>query len=84
MMSVPAPLVYDPYEYEIDAHPHPVRKQLRDQAPLYRNDEHDFWAISRFQDVLDASLDWQTFSSTHGTVWPSIPTNERCSSRTRR
>ncbi len=65
---MPPRIVYDPYDYEIDAHPQPVWQRLRDEAPLYRNAEHDFWAISRFQDVLDASLDWQTFSSAHGTV----------------
>lgn len=63
-----APLVYDPFDYEIDAAPHAVWKRLRDDAPLYRNDEHDFWALSRFTDVLDASLDWRTYSSAHGTV----------------
>jgi cytochrome P450 len=62
------PLRYDPYDYEIDADPHPTWRRLRDEAPLYRNDEHDFYALSRFQDVVDASLDTETYSSTHGTV----------------
>ena len=43
-------------------------KRLRDEAPLYRNDKYDFWALSRFDDVLAASLDDATFSSAHGTV----------------
>ena len=45
-------LVYDPYDYDIDANPHPVWKRLRDEAPVYYNDEHDFYALSRFDDVL--------------------------------
>jgi len=61
-------LYYDPYDYAIDANPHPVWKRMRDEAPLYRNDRYDFWALSRFQDVLDASLDHETFSSAKGTV----------------
>ncbi|MCZ7530249.1 MAG: cytochrome P450 [Acidimicrobiia bacterium] len=62
------PLRYDPFDYAIDADPHPIWRRMRDEAPLYRNEEHDFWALSRFADVLEASLDWRTFSSAHGTV----------------
>jgi cytochrome P450 len=62
------PLVYDPYDYELDREPHPVWKRLRDEAPIYYNPEYDFYALSRFRDVLDASLDDKTFSSARGTV----------------
>jgi cytochrome P450 len=63
---------YDPYDYEIDTDPHPVWRRLRDEAPLYRNDRYDFWALSRFADVYDASLDWKTYSSARGTVLEMI------------
>jgi cytochrome P450 len=63
-----AELVYDPYDYAIDADPHPIWKRLRDEAPLYYNAEYDFYALSRFQDVLDASIDHETYSSNRGTV----------------
>ncbi len=61
-------LYYDPYDYGIDADPHPVWRRMRDEAPLYRNDKYDFWALSRFDDVMQASLDDATYSSAHGTV----------------
>jgi cytochrome P450 len=61
-------IVYDPFDYSIDADPHPIWRRMRAEAPLYRNDEHDFWALSRFQDVLDASVDTATYSSAYGTV----------------
>lgn len=61
-------LRYDPYDYEIDANPHPVWRRMRDEAPLYRNEEHDFYALSRFKDVMEASVDTATYSSAHGTV----------------
>jgi len=64
----PTDLVYDPYDYEIDANPHPIFKRLRDEAPIYYNPKYDFWALSRFKDVLEASLDAETFSSARGTV----------------
>jgi cytochrome P450 len=59
---------YDPFDYTIDADPHPVWRRMRDEAPLYRNEEFDFYALSRFQDVMEASLDTETYSSAYGTV----------------
>ena len=61
-------LVYDPYDYTIDANPHPVWKRLRDEAPVYYNEQHGFYALSRFDDVFAASLDPGRFSSAHSTV----------------
>jgi cytochrome P450 len=61
-------IYYDPYDYAIDADPHPVWKRMRDEAPLYRNDRYDFWALSRFADVIEASVDVETYSSADGTV----------------
>jgi cytochrome P450 len=68
MVATPTPLVYDPYDYAIDADPHPIWKRLRDEAPVYYNEQHDFYALSRFDDVLAAHLDPTTFSSAHTTV----------------
>jgi cytochrome P450 len=73
-MSTGTDLEYDPYDPVIDADPHPVWKRLRDEAPLYRNDRYDFWALSRFDDVLAASTDWRTYSSARGTVLEMIDT----------
>jgi cytochrome P450 len=57
---------WDPFDYALHADPHPTWRRMREEAPLYRNERHDFWALTRFQDVLDASLDWETFSSARG------------------
>jgi cytochrome P450 len=65
---------YDPYDAAIDRDPHPTWRQLRDEAPLYYNPQHDFYALSRYDDVLAASLDWQTYSSARGTVLEIIDT----------
>jgi cytochrome P450 len=62
------PLAWDPYDTAYKSEPHAIWRRLRDQAPLYRNDEYDFWALSRFSDVMAAHLDPRTFSSGHGTV----------------
>ncbi|NRA03648.1 MAG: cytochrome P450 [Myxococcales bacterium] len=68
VQSSPTELVYDPYDYQIDENPHPIWKRMRDEAPLYYNAQYDFYALSRFQDVLEASLDAQTYISGRGTV----------------
>ena len=73
-MTSGADLYYDPYDEAIDRDPHPVWKRLRDEAPLYYNEQHDFYALSRYADVLQASLDWPTYSSARGTVLESIDT----------
>jgi cytochrome P450 len=59
---------YDAYDRAIAADPHPVWRRMREEAPLYRNQRFDFWALSRFHDVLDASVDVETYSSAKGTV----------------
>ncbi|MFM8862019.1 MAG: cytochrome P450 [Acidimicrobiia bacterium] len=64
----PADLHWDPYDAVLDDDPHPTWKRLRDEAPVYRNDHFDFWALSRYADVEAASRDTATFSSSHGTV----------------
>ncbi|MGO8861223.1 MAG: cytochrome P450 [Acidimicrobiales bacterium] len=59
---------YDPYDFDIDADPYPVWKRLRDEAPLYFNENYEFYALSRFDDVERALHDWQAYSSAKGSV----------------
>jgi cytochrome P450 len=61
-------LYYDPYDFDIDADPYPVWRRMRDEAPLYYNERHDFYALSRFDDVERASVDWPTYISGRGSV----------------
>jgi len=59
-------LIYDPYSMEIGYNPHPLFRRLRDEAPVYHNDEHNFFALSRFEDVERAHVDRETFISSRG------------------
>ncbi len=59
---------YDPYDPVVDRDPHDTWRRLRDEAPLYRNERLDFYALSRYDDVLSALLDWETYSSGRGTL----------------
>lgn len=59
---------YDMYSVEINADPYPVYRRLREEAPLYYNDAHDFYAVSRFEDVEKGLLDAQTYISGKGAI----------------
>jgi len=64
--AISEPLVYDPYAYEIHEDPYPTYARMREEAPLYRNDERNFWALSRHADVMAAFRDSERFSNAEG------------------
>ena len=64
----PDDLRWDPLDPDLKSEPYPVWRRLRDEAPCYYNEEFDFWALSRFEDVDAAHRDPSTFSSAHGIV----------------
>ena len=68
-------LYYDPYSVEIDADPYPVYRRMRDEAPLYYNEPHDFYALTRFTDVEKSLLDAKTFISGRGGIIELIRAN---------
>ena len=61
-------IYYDPYDFEIDEDPYPVWRRMRDDAPLYYNDRYDFFALTRFDDVEPALVDWETYRSGRGSI----------------
>lgn len=58
--------LYDPFSAEILEDPHPVYRRLRDDAPAYWLGDYDCWALSRFEDVWNASEDPETYRSGDG------------------
>lgn len=66
---------YDPYDVEIFADPYPTFRRLRDEQPLYYNDRHDFFALSRFADVEQGLVNRETFISGRGAVLELIKAN---------
>ena len=54
---------YDPYDVDIDRDPYPTYARLRDEAPIYYNEPHDFYAVSRHADVAKGVADRDTFIS---------------------
>ncbi len=59
---------YDPYDIEINEDPYPTFRRMRDEAPLYYNEPHDFYAVTRYDDVDRGLRDWDTFRSGRGAI----------------
>ena len=59
-------IVLDPYDYDFHEDPYPYYQRLRDEAPLYRNEELGFWALSRHADVLAGFRNSTTLSNKFG------------------
>jgi cytochrome P450 len=59
---------WEPFEARFVTDPYPVYARLREEAPLYYNDKHDFYAVSRYDDCELGLSDWRTFSSSRGSI----------------
>ncbi len=59
-------VILDPYDYDFHEDPYPYYQRLRDEAPLYRNEELGFWAVSRHRDVLQGFRNSTTLSNREG------------------
>jgi cytochrome P450 len=66
MTLTSAPVEFDPLSEGFFNDPTEVYRRLRDEAPVYFNEQYGFYALSRFADVLSAHRDWEAFSSAHG------------------
>ena len=64
-LQIDKPLL-DPYDYDFHEDPYPYYKRLRDEAPLYRNEELGFWAVSRHADVHQGFRNSTTLSNRFG------------------
>jgi cytochrome P450 len=59
-------VTFDPFGDEYFNDPTEMYRRLRDEAPVYFNEDWGFYALSRFDDVVRAHRDWQGFSSAYG------------------
>ncbi len=66
---------YDPYDVEINADPYPAFARLREEAPVFHNEQYDFWALSRATDVEQAFINWRTFSNSRSDILDIIKAN---------
>ena len=66
MTASTSDVILDPYDYDFHEDPYPYYKRLRDEAPLYYNEELGFWALSRHHDVREGFRNSTTLSNRDG------------------
>ncbi|MET0900463.1 MAG: cytochrome P450 [Mycobacterium sp.] len=64
-MSKPK-LVFDPVSQDYFDNPYEVYARMREEAPLYYDEDEDFYALTRHEDVAAAFKDHESFSSARG------------------
>jgi cytochrome P450 len=74
--SVKIPPHWDPYNQTYFANPYPVFRRLRAEAPIYYNDEYDFYALSQYDDCVTVLGDRDTYISSRGGVLEFIKTDK--------
>ena len=64
---------FDLYSPLIDADPFPYYAELREKHPCYWSEGAELWILSRYDDIVEAARDWQTFSSAQGNMIDELP-----------
>ena len=67
-----APAHWDPFNQTYFYNPYPVFKKLREKAPIYYNEEYDFYAVSRYDEAQMVLGDRDTYISGYGEVYEQI------------
>ena len=61
-------LEYDPFSEDVIRDPYPIYARLREEAPCYHLEKWDAFALSRFDDIWQASMDAENYSTAQGTT----------------
>ena len=67
-----AKLVFDPFSLDFFNGAYETYRRMRDEAPVYYNEQHDFYALTRHEDVAPGFKDFETYSSKYGVDLASI------------
>ena len=67
---------FDPFSRDFFDDPYDTYADLREYAPCYYSEQYDFYALSRFDDVVTAHRDHATFTSTHGQTYEQLSSEE--------
>ncbi|PCJ16174.1 MAG: cytochrome [Gammaproteobacteria bacterium] len=57
---------FNPYDRKLHDNPYPVYSRLRNEEPVYYNEDRDFWVVSRYQDVKTVIQNPEIYSSSKG------------------
>src|SRR6201997_4005419 len=66
------PMEFNPYSDSFFDDPYDTYRWMRDEAPVYYSERWDFYALSRYEDVVAAHRDWETFSSAYGVTLDAL------------
>jgi len=65
---------YDPFLPQVIEDPHPVYAKLREQDPCCFIPKYDTYFLSRFEDIWNASMDAECYSTAEGTTFAQLVT----------
>jgi beta-dihydromenaquinone-9 omega-hydroxylase len=71
--GAPAPIAYDPFSPAVIADPYPWYRRLLGEAQVYREERHDVWVVSRYDEVRAAARDHVRLSSAEGVAYRRAP-----------
>ncbi|GAB2774830.1 cytochrome P450 [Nocardioides salsibiostraticola] len=60
------PIAFDPFDYGFQEDPYPVYTRCRAEEPLHHNETHDFWVLTRHEDVHRAFRTEDVYSNAMG------------------
>lgn len=63
---------YNPYSPEAQFNPYPIWQRMRDETPVHFNPTMNFYALTRYDDVLNAFLDNTTYISGEGATLEGV------------
>lgn len=63
---MPVTAHWDPFDRHFIEDPFPAYAALRESRPVYHNEQRGFYALTRWDDVVEANRDWATYSSAEG------------------
>jgi cytochrome P450 len=69
-------LKFNPVAQEYFENPYEIYKRMRDEAPIYYDEDEDFYALTRHADVAAALKDYESFSSSRGCDLGMVRTGE--------
>ena len=64
---------FNPYAPETDANPFPAYTRLLEEFPCFWSEHAKMWILTRYDDIVRALNDWQTYSSSRGNLMDEIP-----------
>ena len=63
---------FDPFSRDFFDDPYETYRQLRHESPCFHSERWDFYAFSRFEDLVRLHRDPERFTSTHGLTYEQL------------